>query len=87
MMSMRLCVRPNYSVKVRVLAKLGEFPSTVRELESAGCGSTRSIRRVLQALRHDGDVIYFGSARYGGRRYALRRGDHYVFLGEKEEAS
>lgn len=67
--SLQLFCRPVYSVKTRVLNALQEFPATVRELESAGCGSGRSIRRVVKALVDSGGV-----ERIGGARYALRRG-------------
>jgi hypothetical protein len=64
---LRLVPTLRRSVKARVIEELEQFPATVRELSSAGCGHPGSIRRVLRALAVDG-----GLARLPGHRYMLR---------------
>lgn len=68
---MRLCATPVYSVRTRVINELQQFPSTVRELERAGCGSPSQIRRVLRKLE---GVVRLGNA------YGLRSGGAYKLL-------
>lgn len=70
MLEMRLSIRPNYSVRTRVIEALRAFPATVRELEGADCGSSSSIRRVLRALAKEGGVFVLSGRRYGLREAA-----------------
>lgn len=81
MFELRLSCAPELSVRTRVINALLEFPASVRELEIAGCGSVRSIRRALKELREGGNVVRIGR---DGRshRYGFRKGIGYRVLGE-----
>lgn len=72
------------SVRTRVIDRLAQFPASVRELDSAGCGSRASIRRVVRCLLADGGAVRIASRDGRGFRYALRSGARYEFWSDEQ---
>lgn len=74
-MSLGLRLELRRSVKMRVIEELRQFPATVQELSSAGCGHPGSIRRALREIAIDGGVV-----RLPGHRYAICNASAYKIL-------